>query len=388
MPQPSFDKWTSLFLVVASVGFFIGLLLVTHNKGNKRANRILGSLILLFSYNLLLFSFYWAGYSGIWGKMLLIALCSYFLFGPLLLWYWRCCNQQKMRYTWLHALPFILNLVYVLPIVLEYTRELGFIYHSQKNVGFIISKIIQPAYGLSAIGYSVYFYHLAKWGKQRRKLLTPLQKQQQRWLFQLSLYFWIFSFSLILYIFLVQAGLMKIQHDYIISFTSAVFIYLTGIKGFRQPELFGYENGNGRKPANGKYEKSSLSKSKTESIAAELRLLMEEKKVYLDGDLTLQSLAGMLHCSTHHLSQVINEQFEFTYPEYINQHRIEEARHILASPKFQEEKILGVAFEVGYNNKTTFNIAFKKITGLTPSEYRKIAANKNPAIDNNETLAD
>ncbi|MBL7726640.1 MAG: AraC family transcriptional regulator, partial [Dinghuibacter sp.] len=64
-------------------------------------------------------------------------------------------------------------------------------------------------------------------------------------------------------------------------------------------------------------------------------------------------------------------QFGVSYPELVNRHRVDEARRILSDPRFQEEKILGVAFEVGYNNKTTFNMVFKRLTGSTPSEYRK-----------------
>jgi AraC-like DNA-binding protein len=377
MPQPSFDKWTSLFLMVASAGFFISLLLLTHQKGNKKANRILGTLILLFSVNLLLFSFYWAGYKGVWDQLLLVALCFYFLFGPLLLWYWHCFNHLPFRYKTLHALPFILNVLYIFPVALNSTHLLPFVYRSSGTVNFVINNVFNIGYGISAFLYSLHFLQLVNRTKKAGKNSSQPEKLKQKWLFQLSTYYWVFSFSLILYTILVKFSLMQVQYDYIISFTASVFIYLTGIKGFRQPELFNYEYANGRKQGNGKYEKSSLKKGTSETIIAALQHFMDSKKVYLDSELTLQSLAAMMHCSTHHLSQVINEQFGITYPEYINRHRIEAARHILADPKFHEEKILGVAFEVGYNNKTTFNMVFKRITGFTPSEYRKISIKNN-----------
>jgi AraC-like DNA-binding protein len=71
-----------------------------------------------------------------------------------------------------------------------------------------------------------------------------------------------------------------------------------------------------------------------------------------------------------HLSQVINEQYELNFNDFINRYRVDEAKGKLLDPAAKEFKLLRIAFEVGFNSKSVFNRAFKKNTGLSPSEFR------------------
>ena len=96
---------------------------------------------------------------------------------------------------------------------------------------------------------------------------------------------------------------------------------------------------------------------------------MDEEKPYLSPNLRLATLADQLQLSTHHLSQIINENLDSNFYDFINQYRIKAAQKLI------EEKphytLLQVAIEVGFNNKTSFNNAFKKHGGMSPSQYRK-----------------
>lgn len=122
------------------------------------------------------------------------------------------------------------------------------------------------------------------------------------------------------------------------------------------------------------YEKSTLRKEEANLIAAALTKRMEDEQEYVNPDLTLAALAGMIHCSAKELSQVINERFGKNFNDFVNSYRIEFAqRKLVAEPGLS---ILEIAFEAGFNSKTSFNISFKKLTGLTPRQFRCRQAKK------------
>jgi AraC-like DNA-binding protein len=97
---------------------------------------------------------------------------------------------------------------------------------------------------------------------------------------------------------------------------------------------------------------------------------MEHERPFTDGDLTIQKLAAQLSVPSHHLSQVINERLNQTFSDFINSYRVEEAKRRLLDPAAKHLSILGIAEEVGFNSKSSFNSVFKKHTNMTPSEFR------------------
>ena len=97
---------------------------------------------------------------------------------------------------------------------------------------------------------------------------------------------------------------------------------------------------------------------------------MKEEKPFTDGALNLQSLAATLSIPPHHLSQIINERLGQTFADFINSYRVEEAKQRLLDPAFGHLSLLGIAIEVGFNSKSSFNAVFKKHTNMTPSEFR------------------
>ncbi|SMD34886.1 AraC-type DNA-binding protein [Reichenbachiella faecimaris] len=123
-------------------------------------------------------------------------------------------------------------------------------------------------------------------------------------------------------------------------------------------------------PVSNKYKKSTLSAAQKAGIVENLDKLLVETKFYLKDDISLGGLATQLHTTTHHLSQVLNENKGVSFQELISQYRIREARHLLKDPEQKNTKVENIAALVGYNSKSAFNTAFKRHTGLTPSEYR------------------
>jgi AraC-like DNA-binding protein len=100
-----------------------------------------------------------------------------------------------------------------------------------------------------------------------------------------------------------------------------------------------------------------------------LTRFMEEQKPYLDSQLTLQKLAMLSNIPAYRISDILNKHLGINFFDFINRYRVEEwKRQIADAPT--SRTIQETAFQVGFNSKSSFNTAFKKHTGQTPSEYR------------------
>jgi len=82
-------------------------------------------------------------------------------------------------------------------------------------------------------------------------------------------------------------------------------------------------------------------------------------------------MAQSLNLSTNHLSQIINEKLEMNFFDFINEYRVNEVKDRLSDPKYKHYTLLAIAFDSGFNSKSSFNSIFKQYTGLTPSEFQK-----------------
>lgn len=102
-----------------------------------------------------------------------------------------------------------------------------------------------------------------------------------------------------------------------------------------------------------------------------LTSFLEIEKPYLDFGLTLQKLASQLDMPEKELSMLINHHLGKHFFEFINEYRIDEAKSILGNPNNDGLKILEILYQVGFNSKSSFYTAFRKITNQTPTEYRK-----------------
>ncbi|MBW8244446.1 helix-turn-helix domain-containing protein [Muricauda oceani] len=124
-----------------------------------------------------------------------------------------------------------------------------------------------------------------------------------------------------------------------------------------------------------KYEKTGLSEAFSLELKNKLEHLMNEEKLYLDHELRLDNIAELLGISRHHASQVINENFNLSFYDFVNSYRIEEAKNRLCSDfESSPESISDIAYQCGFNNRVSFYKAFKKITHITPKEFIQSAA--------------
>ena len=149
------------------------------------------------------------------------------------------------------------------------------------------------------------------------------------------------------------------------------FLILAGIAALAAG-LFFFRQRKARRQKLDKYKFSTLSAVKKKEILLRLKKNMEKNKVYLNPDLTLTKLAESTAIPAKHLSQIINEEYELNFNDFINRYRVDEAKRKLVDPAAKDFKLLRIAFEAGFNSKSVFNIAFKKSTGVSPSEFRKL----------------
>ena len=116
-------------------------------------------------------------------------------------------------------------------------------------------------------------------------------------------------------------------------------------------------------------ENKGLNQEQLSKIAAKIEKLMEKEKLYLNSNLKVSDLARSARTPSYLVSQAISFHLNTNYFQWISQYRIEEAkRRLLRDP---DKNIMEVAYESGFNSKSSFNTSFKKIVGQTPSEYRK-----------------
>ncbi len=110
-----------------------------------------------------------------------------------------------------------------------------------------------------------------------------------------------------------------------------------------------------------------------QDIIERLKVLLEDKKVYLDPDLTLVQLAKQMGTNRATLSHVVNQYFHKTFPALLNQYRVNEALRQLTDPAKKDYKLEAIGEMCGYRNRQVFHSAFKRETGITPNHFRKIS---------------
>jgi AraC-like DNA-binding protein len=140
-------------------------------------------------------------------------------------------------------------------------------------------------------------------------------------------------------------------------------------RGLRQPAIFsGYNENESR----AKYKKTSLVDAVKEDFKNKLLLYMETQKPYLEPSLCLNDLAKKVAIPPHHIFQVLNTSLNQNFFDFINSYRIKESRRLLSEQGPDKKMILEILYETGFNSKSVFNTAFKKHTGMTPSQFRKL----------------
>ena len=125
-----------------------------------------------------------------------------------------------------------------------------------------------------------------------------------------------------------------------------------------------------------KYKSSSLQTMKVEEYIEKLVHIMEEKKYFVDQEMSLPRLAAILSIPPPHLSQIINVHLKQNFSDFINSYRVKEAKKKLLNPEYKHFKLTAIGRDVGFKSTSAFYSAFKKCAGTTPLGFKKKHENK------------
>ncbi|MBA4056018.1 MAG: hypothetical protein C0490_14985 [Marivirga sp.] len=145
-------------------------------------------------------------------------------------------------------------------------------------------------------------------------------------------------------------------------------IFALGYKGILQREIFYSDLHVPNGPMEPQLEKQE---KPNQELVDKLLQFMQDKKPFLDPELSLSSLSKQIGLNRNQLSQLINSGIGENFYDFINKYRVEEVKRLMADPQKQNYNLLGIALEAGFKSKSTFNLIFKRFTGLTPTEYKK-----------------
>ena len=211
--------------------------------------------------------------------------------------------------------------------------------------------------GIFYVGWSALL--LRKHRKNIQDQFSDLEKINLQWLRMLTIGLGGIWFIVIFF-----------RNDLFIYCGVVIFIFLIGFFGARQKAIFSHNQpetaGAEQKE---KYQKSGLTDELSESLHQKLMRLMQEETPYKKSDISIGELAERLRVHPNYLSQIINEREGKNFYDFVNTFRIDEFKRLIAIPKNQQMTLLSIAFDCGFNSKSSFNRFFKKATGQTPSEY-------------------
>ena len=119
-----------------------------------------------------------------------------------------------------------------------------------------------------------------------------------------------------------------------------------------------------------KHPTNSFNEEETKTLFTQIDHLVKEEKLYLDPAISLAILSKHLKASTQKISFTINTKSGYNFNEYINRYRVDYAIHLLTTPEGKAITIAAIGTDAGFNSLSSFNQAFKKVTGKTPSKFR------------------
>ncbi len=369
---------STLYLLAASLGltFFI-IALILGKQGKKKADYILAVWFLIFFLNFLslfLLNLPDAGYQT-WKLVLFeFSEASIFLHGPLLFFYAHSLITKSTQIRTgqiLHAIPFLIGLSILFAGLVRGEEIPG----STRNILLFTKMMSLLVYAL------VVLKMLHSHSNRVEDIFSNVEKKHLRWLSILTwgvLVVWAVASSSLIVDRFTQVEIPQ-YGGLFTNVALSLFVFVIGFFGVNQPSIF-VESPEGRiKKEQGrkgkvKYEKSGLTIESAQLTHTRILEVMEEQKPFLEPELTLYSLSELLKIPPNHLSQAINSIEGKNFFDFINLYRINEAKKHIQSNEKDHLTLLGIAFEAGFNSKTSFNRAFKKHVGQTPSEYRKKAS--------------
>jgi AraC-like DNA-binding protein len=370
-------------------GIFLSWFFIAKSRTDKKANLYQG--LLLLSLSLTIFEG-WLNNTGYIVKVLDITNFSEplnFTFAPLFYFYViKSLNPAEKRKEWVHFLFAAFWLIYM---VFQFIQPDAAKYNSYIKTNHpdwtylnVTSRISDDPLGirqyinqLTVIQLIIYISAIIIILKKKLKSVGQSLFGTDNELL-IILRNTLLHFLLIITIFLatkIYFGMGSDIGDYLIATYISFMIYATSYQVLHRSEYFDKPGSFFSFPMM-KYEKSSLSEENKEMILSKIRKEMEDNSYFTNNLASLPGLAKQINETSHHVSQVINEKLNKNFFELLASYRVEHARKLIQKDKDSKLTVEELADIVGYNSKSSFNVAFKKYTQQTPSEYRKSLTNQ------------
>lgn len=344
------------------------------NKSNKILGIFLTVNILLITVSL----FYNLGeLSGRIGSIIIVAsMAIFFLLGPLIYYFVSSIFSKDItlnKSSLIHLIPFILFCLFSVFIL---NRSFSFSTEGSGNLFPLFWE--EYAFYCAAAYLLLLVYIVASYKTMRENktnllnITSSIDGRSYSWLKALLLiYFfhWLFDS---LAAFFGLSGMISAKYNiYFMAISIGMLLLFSTLTVFR-----GLKGFNIISIDKEKYLSSTLSLSEKESVKNKILSGFAEDKLHLNPDLTLDLLAENISVHSKSVSQVINEAFKCNFFDFVNGYRINEAKQIIL--KNGNKTILEILYASGFNSKSAFNRAFKKHTGYTPTEFRKINSTSIP----------
>ncbi|NMH27257.1 helix-turn-helix transcriptional regulator [Flavobacterium silvaticum] len=360
------------FIVLMGViqGFIFGVVVGFSKKYKAPSTRLLALLIVAFSINNLQFFFVDAGLMDSRVLYGIFWIPEHVLLGPLLFAYgFRFLYPQipltKKQIFWL-LLPFILCLICSTYFKIAYAHEIPVNFPDSYWIFTIIVEFAGVFIAAVCIGWLLRLAYVVD--RRNKNFRADVVYPQLQW-FRLTL--WAFAAVDVLWLFIsIKVNLLGAPYTWwywtwislsvLIYWLGHIGIYKFGIQEERK-KIRDYSLSNSF---------NVIDTSRNTHLTAFDDLLVNQK-YFLDPQLTLDSVAEKLGVSKSYLSRTLNKEYPMGFSEYVNSLRVNEAKFYLTNKDFAQYTLVAIGLEAGFSSKTTFNSAFKRITGITPSEYRK-----------------
>jgi len=396
--------YSVVLLLAAGQGLFLAIALLVVRTGNWRANRYLG--LFTFAIVIAMVDMSIDGDSTDQSALFIRTLIwpREFLYGPAIYLYVREMTlpgkQTFFAWQWLHFLPAIFHAVVFWTLASVFAPLLlNSIQASNADTVSGSSNLFESVVNIellsSIVHVSIYLLMaLQVLRTHRQRIASTFSYNEKislnwlRWLlFGVIGVYLVWVFTDLLSDFIATSDVF----EYVLGVSMVVLVYSMSFLGLRQPVIFtgqtathvlqaeqtvAVSQAKAAQPEQSavqKYKTSSLSDDLSKQLVVELQSLMGSEKPHLDSQLTLPQLAGQLGISSNYLSQIINEQLQQNFFEFVNAHRVDNAKSLLNDDKRKKENILTIALDSGFNSKSSFYTAFKKHTQMTPGEFRKRA---------------
>ncbi|MEM6321077.1 MAG: helix-turn-helix domain-containing protein [Bacteroidota bacterium] len=368
----------SFFAIIGTFeGLFMGIFLLFKKSVKSEANFWLGILVLSITAILLPGAIYRLGLLPQLPHVVHVHMFTLLMMGPSAYLYVRSCTQKNFQRTnlmLLHFLPALFFLGYHLPFYLSSGDDKiasFFQFFLEGNIDYPLwvplTKIIHCTVYFTICGRLVLHYqqHLSN-------TASYIDKDFHRWLLLFCSVLLMPLFSVLIF------ATTSYRLFSATTFYGGFFLFILAVHlaAMVKPNLFHpfpYQivRITSEKAEKQKYESSKLQAAQKVAYLEKIQTHITTHKSYLINDLTLAQLSEQTNISTHYISQVINEQLDCNFLDFINSYRVEEAKLKLTDPKFSHYTISAIALESGFKARSTFYAAFKKHTGMTPSQYRK-----------------